>query len=166
MGKVRWKIVESHPNYEVSTMGEIRNIRTGRTISTYDDGRGYLRVKIDGRCERLHILVAVAFLPNPERKPIVNHKHGRKHDCRASQLEWATASENTLHAYRTGLIKRKKKAVIDWPGKRILKTGSKAGWRKKAYMPLEHLNRTLFSPCAGGISRSGAVDSRRPGFLI
>lgn len=109
MGKVRWKIVESHPNYEVSTMGEIRNIRTGRTLSPYDDGRGYLRVKIDGRCERLHILVAVAFLPNPERKPIVNHKHGRKHDCRASQLEWATASENTLHAYRTGLIKRKKK---------------------------------------------------------
>lgn len=101
--------METHPNYEVSTMGEIRNVKTGRMLSPYDDGRGYLRVKIDGRCERLHILVAAAFIPNPEAKPIVNHKHGRKHDCRASQLEWVTASENTLHAYQTGLIKRKKR---------------------------------------------------------
>ena len=89
-------------------MGDVRNIRTGRILKTYDDGRGYLRVKIDGRCERLHILVAVAFIPNPECKKIVNHKKGKKHDCRDSQLEWVTQSENIQHAWNTGLIKRKK----------------------------------------------------------
>lgn len=102
----RWKVIENHPAYSVSSMGRVRNDRTGLLLKPYDDGRGYMRVKIDGRCERLHILVATAFIPNPEGKPIVNHIHGRKWDCRASQLEWATASENTLHAYRTGLIRR------------------------------------------------------------
>lgn len=89
-------------------MGDVRNIRTGRILKSYDGGRGYLRVKIDGRCERLHILVAVAFIPNPECKKVVNHKKGKKHDCRASQLEWVTQSENIQHAWNTGLIKRKK----------------------------------------------------------
>ena len=42
----------------------------------------------------------------PENKPVVNHKRGRKHDCRASQLEWATISENTKHAGAHGLTHR------------------------------------------------------------
>jgi hypothetical protein len=50
----------------------------------------------------------VAFIPNPENKPVVNHKKGKKHDCRASQLEWATVAENTQHAWDHGLCKRKK----------------------------------------------------------
>lgn len=88
-------------------MGNVRNTKSGKFLKPYDDGKGYLRVKIDGRCERVHILVAVAFIPNPESKPIVNHKKGKKHDCRASQLEWATASENTQHAYDFGLFRSK-----------------------------------------------------------
>ena len=108
MPKRLWKTIQNHPNYEISSMGDVRNIRTGRILKSYDGGRGYLRVKIDGRCERLHILVAVAFIPNPECKKVVNHKKGKKHDCRASQLEWVTQSENIQHAWNTGLIKRKK----------------------------------------------------------
>lgn len=107
--KERWKVVQNHPNYEVSSMGGVRNIKTRAILTPYNDGRGYLRVKIDGRCARVHRMVAMAFIPNPLHKPVVNHKHGKKHDNRASQLEWATAQENTLHAYRTGLIKPPKK---------------------------------------------------------
>lgn len=100
----KWKPILNHPNYEVNRMGQIRNARTGRILKPYDDGNGYLRVKIDGRCERVHILVAVAFIPNPENKPVVNHKKGKKHDCRASQLEWVTQSENIKHAWDFGLF--------------------------------------------------------------
>lgn len=111
MGKERWKAVSDHPNYEVSTLGRVRNTKNKTVLNPYDDGRGYLRVKIDGRCVRVHIMVATAFVPNPDGKLIVNHKRGNKHDCRASQLEWVTLSENTKHAWATGLIKRKKKVV-------------------------------------------------------
>lgn len=109
MGK-KWKVVDGHPNYEVSKMGQVRNIRTGNILAPYDDGSGYLRVKLDGENCRLHILVAVAHVPNPEpeTKNIVNHKRGKKHDCRASQLEWVTQAENIQHAWDTGLCRRKK----------------------------------------------------------
>ena len=105
----KWKTIDGHPNYQVSIMGQVRNIRTGNILTPYDDGKGYLRVKLDGDNCRLHILVAVAHIPNPEHKTVVNHKHGRKHDCRASQLEWVTQAENIQHAWNTGLRKRKKK---------------------------------------------------------
>lgn len=103
---ISWKPCPGHPNYEINRMAEVRSVKTGQPLKPYDDGRGYLRVKLDGMNCRLHILVALAFIPNPENKPIVNHKRGNKHDCRASQLEWCTVAENTQHAWDHGLIRR------------------------------------------------------------
>ncbi len=108
MPKERWKTIDGHPNYEVSSLGKVRNTVTGKTLTPYDDGKGYLRVKLDGKCLRLHILVASAFLPNPDGKPTVNHIHGNKYDNRASQLEWATYSEQMQHVWDTGLRAKEK----------------------------------------------------------
>ena len=103
--RMRSRRVDDYPGYEVSSMGRVRNIRTGYILKTYDDGRGYLRVKLHrGNC-RVHILVAKAFVPNPDNKPIVNHKRGKRDDPRASQLEWVTQSENVQHAWDSGLIR-------------------------------------------------------------
>ena len=108
MPKERWKTVDGHPNYEVSSLAKVRNKVTGNMLTPYDDGKGYLRVKVDGKSLRLHILVALAFLPNPDNKPTVNHIHGNKYDNRASQLEWATYSEQIQHVWDTGLRKVRK----------------------------------------------------------
>lgn len=103
--KIKWKTVDDHPNYEVNRLGAIRHRVTQKELKPYDDGSGYLRVKLDGCNCRLHILIAKAFIPNPDNLPIVNHKRGKKHDCRASQLEWVTQSENIRHAWRLGLVR-------------------------------------------------------------
>jgi hypothetical protein len=73
---------------------------------------GYLQfgMSINGKyiTKMTHILVAAAFVENPDKKPFVNHKNGVKIDNRASNLEWVTSRENQLHAITTGLKIQKK----------------------------------------------------------
>lgn len=63
---------------------------------------------------KVHRLLAMHFIPNPENKPFINHKNGIKTDNRIENLEWCTGSENTLHAYKTGLIR--KTSGFKWKG--------------------------------------------------
>lgn len=68
---------------------------------------GYYRICLQKCGNRewisVHRLVAQTFIPNPENKPQVNHIDGNRLNNRVDNLEWATMSENVLHAYRTGL---------------------------------------------------------------
>ena len=91
--------------YWVSSDGYVTNGR--KILKTYEINSGYLCLKLFNDAGRksflLHRLVAEAFIPNPENKPEVNHDNGNKHICASWNLEWATSSENKIHALRTGL---------------------------------------------------------------
>lgn len=102
-------IAKSGERYEVSDRGRINSLRSGMTLKPKVDKSGYCRVNlcgIDGeRTHLVHRLVALAFLPNPEEKPEVNHKNGNPSDNNVANLEWSTPKENIDHAWRTGLAK-------------------------------------------------------------
>ncbi len=89
--------------YEVSNYGRVRNKRTKRFLTQHDNGKGYLFVQLwrnnKGKREYVHRLVALAFIPNPDKKPTVNHKDEDKQNNYVENLEWMTYKEN--NNYRT-----------------------------------------------------------------
>lgn len=106
--------------YQVSTLGNVKSLprrvnnHTGtlmvkeKIIRQRHDLKGYMRVDlVDNQGKRkylgVHRLVAMAFIPNPENKPQINHVDGRKDNNVLDNLEWVTNAENQKHAYRTGL---------------------------------------------------------------
>ena len=105
--RIIWITLADYPDYEINRLGQIRK-KTGKILKPFDDRRGYLRVSLNGKNIKVHILPAKTFLPNPDNLPVVNHKKGNKHDNRASQLEWCSHSDNTKHAWALGLCKRRK----------------------------------------------------------
>lgn len=90
--------------YEVSSEGRLKD-KNGKMYFGHKDEHGYIRVSINLKLYRMHILVAKTFLPNFRNKPHVNHKDGKKDNNRLYNLEWSTRSENMQHAYNTGLNK-------------------------------------------------------------
>lgn len=92
--------------YEVSSIGRVRN-RRGYVLKQSVTSWGYWRVGLfrqgEGtREQRVHRLVALAFIPLIEGKTHVNHINGDKQDNRFENLEWMTKLENEAHAHAMG----------------------------------------------------------------
>lgn len=105
-----WMKIPNYPLYEASNMGNIKtfnwkNKGLERIMKPALDKSGYLRTMLmneDGKFNtvKVHRIIAQTFLNNPENKPQINHKNCIKTDNRVLNLEWCTASENQIHAYK------------------------------------------------------------------
>lgn len=107
---MKWKPIKGYEGvYSVSENGNIRNDKTGSFLGQWVL-YGYMYVKLcnNYRTEtvRVHKLVAEAFCERPEGKDEINHINGDKADNRSENLEWVTRSENIVHAYENGLIRK------------------------------------------------------------
>ena len=96
-----WRDIEGYEGiYQVSDMGNVRNIKYNRPLKPMLDSDGYLQVDLyrkgKGKRFKVHRLVAAAFTPNPDNKPTVDHINTIRTDNRACNLRWFTQREQML----------------------------------------------------------------------
>lgn len=126
-----WRAVKGYEGmYEVSNMGRVRTLHTndsyprdreGRVLCAQLDNRGRYSVALckNGKCKRMqvHRLVAMAFLPNPNNYPVVNHKDENPQNNTVENLEWCTTKYNLHYSnvpkkMKAAAVKKQQKAVL------------------------------------------------------
>lgn len=121
--KEKWKpidfIEDLGCDYEISSYGRVYNASTGKMLKparsssktvTNLNNQSYMRVGLTTiqhkvRLLNVHMLVARAFIPNPnpEKFTIVNHINGNPECNWVTNLEWCTPIKNMYHALQTNL---------------------------------------------------------------
>jgi hypothetical protein len=118
------RTIASFPNYTVDTLGIVRNKREKElSQQIYSGYRCVHLYKIGAhKVEKVHRLVAEAFIPNPDNLPCVNHKDENKLNNSASNLEWCDYLYNNSYGENAPLkrmaeARRKRVAMCEIDGK-------------------------------------------------
>ena len=99
-----WKSIKGYEGlYEINILGVVKSLKRNIIKKPLLD-RGYLKYYLYNgskyRYEYAHRLIAIAFIPNPNDYPVINHKNGDRSDNRIDNIEWCTQSWNIEHGYK------------------------------------------------------------------
>ena len=106
-----WKDIEGYEGlYQISSKGRVKSFVFGRQKILKTNARNdYRNVALhkNGKSKTfgVHVLVARAFIPNPENLPIPNHEDGNKFNNCVENLKWVNQSDNARHACKNNLQK-------------------------------------------------------------
>lgn len=106
-----WKSLDflGYSEYEISNFGRVKSLNYLRTkreeILKFGKAKnGYLQVLLcenkKQKCYKVHKLVALAFISNPENLPCINHKDENKENNHVSNLEFCTHKYNNNYGTR------------------------------------------------------------------
>lgn len=98
-------------DYQISTFGRLKSLKHNEPIiiKPFLSQKGYLRVSLskDNKPHQyfIHDLVGLAFIPNLDGKPEIDHIDGNKFNNHVKNLRWVTSAENHQYAVELGLKK-------------------------------------------------------------
>lgn len=88
--------------YGITSCGKVWSYRSKKFLKPSKDKYGYLYVILCVNCERkkylIHRLVAMAYIPNPNSLPTVNHKDENKTNNSINNLEWMSNRDNVIYS--------------------------------------------------------------------
>lgn len=121
-----YKIISNYPQYEINEHGTVRRVKTKKKLKPQlcqKEASKYYGVHLYNENGRkfffVHRLVAVAFIPNPNHYPQVNHKDENSLNNNADNLEWCTAKYNVNYGGHNLRCKESlKKTGKSWRGKK------------------------------------------------
>lgn len=110
-----WRTIQEFPRYSVSDFGRIKNNTSNLILTGGNDRDGYRQVTLsNGKKQynrRICRLVAIAFIPNPNDLPQVNHKDENKENDCVNNLEWCTALYNNNYGTKAQSTRRQVKCI-------------------------------------------------------
>lgn len=110
--KETWKDIPGYEGlYQVNQWGDIYSLYTNKKLkwSLHKDGYKIYNLHKDKKAYIItaHRAVALAFIPNPNNLPLVNHKDENKLNCYIDNLEWCDHLYNNTYNGKNEKIKEK-----------------------------------------------------------
>ena len=144
----KWVNIENHPSYFISNFGRVFSKKSNKVMKNRVVSKnGYQQITLDNSQLLVHILVAQAFIPNPNNLPCVNHKDENPGNNDFRNLEWCTYKYNSN--YGTNPSRHSKKMLDrynndpDWKSDCIKRLAEIQKKKRKRVVQLDKFNNYL-----------------------
>ncbi len=147
-----WRVFPDYPFVEVSNLGRVRT--KDRTVTRSDgsklfvkggilkqqrDRYGYMFVRFSDNGKRVtlkvHRMVAITFIPNPDNLPQVNHIDCNRSNNVVSNLEWCTNQYNTAYREKYGKASSRPVFAVNVETGKVLHFKSRGEAERKLNIP-------------------------------
>ena len=98
-----WKNIDNS-FYSVSSLGEVKNNNRNKKLKPKIDKDGYiyfhLNINNKQKSFKIHRLLGIYFIPNPNNLPLIDHINNIRTDNRLENLRWISYSNNVVNSLK------------------------------------------------------------------